>query len=321
MINPFVSIIVPVYKVEKYIRECIESIVCQDGEWELILVDDGSPDGCPAICDEYAAKDERVRVIHKENGGVSTARNIGLDAAKGDWIWFVDGDDYIKENSIRQILSYINKCRDCDLIQMGMQYFTDGEYNKSVSVKEYLNKGKSDLLLHNVCFHNPRMLFKRSLIEENKIKFTSGVRVAEDQEFQLKCMMKSNYPIQIPIDSYVYRQRLGSATHDANTEKRIVDDTLIVLNNLYNYIVSNNISPEDWLQNRLLIMVRSLLYAASNVRNLDKKHIKNELRVLITKYRNAGFNCFKTPKIYIASFNLTLYFLLNKIYLKIKGLN
>ena len=145
MINPFVSIIVPVYKVEKYIRECIESIVCQDGEWELILVDDGSPDGCPAICDEYAAKDERVRVIHKENGGVSTARNKGLDAANGDWIWFVDGDDYIKENSIRRILSYINKCRDCDLIQMGMQYLTDGEYDKSVSAKEYLNKDCSEM--------------------------------------------------------------------------------------------------------------------------------------------------------------------------------
>lgn len=319
--NPYISIIVPVYKVEKYIRECIESIVCQEGEWELILVDDGSPDGCPAICDDYAAKDERVRVIHKENGGVSTARNAGLDAAKGDWIWFVDGDDYIKENSIRRILSYINKCRDCDLIQMGMLYLTDGEYDKSVSAKEYLNKDKNDLLLHNVCFHNHRMLFKRSLIEENSIRFTSGVRVAEDQEFQLKCMMKSNYPIQIPIDSYVYRQRLGSATHDANTEKRIVDDTLIVLDNLYNYILSNNISPEAWLQNRLLIMVRSLLYAASNVRILDKNHIKNELRILISKYRTAGFNCFKTPKIYIASFNLTLYFLLNKIYLKIKGLN
>lgn len=321
MINPFVSIIVPVYKVEKYIRECIESIVCQKGDWELILVDDGSPDGCPAICDEYAEKDERVQVIHKKNGGVSTARNAGLDVARGEWIWFVDGDDFIKSDSISIILSYINQYVDCDLIQMGMLYFTDGVYRSGTDVKEYLNKDKNDFFLRNVCFHNPRILFKRALIEDNKIRFTRGIKVAEDQEFQLKCMMKCSYPIQIPIEAYVYRQRLGSATHDANTEKRIVDDTLIVLNNLYNYILSNNISPEDWLQDRLLIMVRSLLYAASNVRNLDKKHIKNELRILISKYRKAGFNCFNTSKIYIASFNITLYFLLNKIYLKIRRLN
>lgn len=321
MASPFISIIVPVYKVEKYIRVCVDSIICQNGDWELILVDDGSPDGCPAICDEYAAKDERVRVIHKENGGVSTARNVGLDVARGEWIWFVDGDDFIKDYSIPQILSYINKYSDCDLVQMGMLYFTNGSYNNKVSVKEYLSKDKNDFLLQNVCFHNPRMLFKRSLIEENKIRFTCGIKIAEDQEFQLKCMMKCNYPIQLPIESYVYRQRLDSATHNSDTEKRIVDDTLVVLDNIYNYIVSNNISAEGWLQNRLLIMVRSLLYAASKVKDLDKKYVKNKLRVLILKYRESGFHCFNTPKIYIANFNVTLYFLLNKMYLRIKGLN
>lgn len=321
MASPFISIIVPVYKVEKYIRECVDSIICQNGDWELILVDDGSPDGCPAICDEYAAKDERVRVIHKENGGVSTARNVGLDVARGEWIWFVDGDDFIKDNSIPQILSYINKYSDCDLVQMGMQYFTNGSYNNKVSVKEYLSKDKNDFLLQNVCFHILRMLFKRFIIEENKIRFTCGIKVTEDQEFQVKYMMQCHHPIQIPIESYVYRQRLGSATHNSDTEKRIVDDTLVVLDNIYNYIVSNNISAEGWLQNRLLIMVRSLLYAASKVKDLDKKYVKNKLRVLISKYKESGFHCFNTPKIYIANFNVTLYFLLNKMYLRIKGLN
>lgn len=86
MASPFISIIVPIYKVENYIRECVDSIICQKGDWELILVDDGSPDGCPAICDEYAEKDERVQVIHKKNGGVSTARNAGLNVARGEWI-------------------------------------------------------------------------------------------------------------------------------------------------------------------------------------------------------------------------------------------
>ena len=94
--RPEISIIVPVYKVEKYLNECIDSILAQTfTDFELILVDDGSPDNCPALCDAAAAKDSRIRVIHKPNGGVSTARNAGLDAARGNWIGFVDSDDVI----------------------------------------------------------------------------------------------------------------------------------------------------------------------------------------------------------------------------------
>ncbi|MDR2409141.1 MAG: glycosyltransferase, partial [Bacteroidales bacterium] len=92
------SIIVPVYKVEPYLRRCIDSILAQTfTDFECILIDDGSPDGCPAICDEYAEKDKRIMVIHQENEGVSAARNAGLDIAKGEWIGFVDSDDWCDE--------------------------------------------------------------------------------------------------------------------------------------------------------------------------------------------------------------------------------
>ena len=91
-----ISVIVPVYKVEKYLKRCVDSILAQTYTClEVILVDDGSPDGCPAICDEYAREDRRVRVIHKENGGLSDARNAGIDAAKGKFLGFVDSDDYV----------------------------------------------------------------------------------------------------------------------------------------------------------------------------------------------------------------------------------
>ncbi len=93
---PLLSIIVPVYKVENYLPKCIDSILAQTfTDFELILVDDGSPDDCPALCDAAAEKDARVRVIHQKNGGLSAARNAGLDAARGAWIGFVDSDDYI----------------------------------------------------------------------------------------------------------------------------------------------------------------------------------------------------------------------------------
>ena len=96
---PKVSIIVPVYKVEKYLRKCIDSIINQTlKDIEIILVDDGSPDNCGKICDEYAAKDTRIKVIHKENGGLSSARNAGMEVAEGEYIGFVDSDDWIESD-------------------------------------------------------------------------------------------------------------------------------------------------------------------------------------------------------------------------------
>ena len=103
--SPEISIIVPVYKVEKYLNECIDSILAQTfTDFELILVDDGSPDNCPALCDAAAEKDSRVRVIHKINGGVSTARNAGLAAAQGNWIGFVDPDDFVDKTYYEKML-------------------------------------------------------------------------------------------------------------------------------------------------------------------------------------------------------------------------
>ena len=105
-----ISIVVPVYKVEKYLNRCVDSILNQTyTDFECILVDDGSPDKCGQICDEYAELDKRIRVIHKENGGLSDARNVGIDAAKGEYILFVDSDDWIHPQLIELTLKIIIK--------------------------------------------------------------------------------------------------------------------------------------------------------------------------------------------------------------------
>lgn len=102
-IQTLISIIVPVYKVEDYINQCINSILHQSYEnWELILVDDGSPDLCGCICDDFATKDKRIKVIHKENGGLSDARNAGINIARGDYFTFIDSDDYIHEELFKK---------------------------------------------------------------------------------------------------------------------------------------------------------------------------------------------------------------------------
>ena len=100
-----ISVIVPIYKVEPYLRRCVDSILAQTyHDIEVILVDDGSPDNCPEMCDEYAAQDERIKVIHKANGGLSSARNVGLDAASGDWVSFIDSDDWIEPDMYEILL-------------------------------------------------------------------------------------------------------------------------------------------------------------------------------------------------------------------------
>lgn len=121
----FISIIVPVYNVEKYLRECLDSISqLKTVTWEAILVDDGSTDTSGKICDEYAKQDSRFRVIHQKNAGVSAARNAGLDAAKGEWIWFVDSDDSI--NPDFEILNP-EVLNDADYVLFDMRKFRDGE--------------------------------------------------------------------------------------------------------------------------------------------------------------------------------------------------
>ena len=105
MNHPLVSVIVPVYRVENYLRTCIDSILAQTySDLEVILVDDGSPDGCPAICDEYAKQDARVRVIHQKNAGLSAARNAGLDLCQGEYITFIDSDDFVHPRFVELLL-------------------------------------------------------------------------------------------------------------------------------------------------------------------------------------------------------------------------
>lgn len=108
--NPKISVIVPVYRVEKYLDRCVESIVNQTfGDFELILVDDGSPDNCPAMCDAWAQKDDRIRVIHKKNGGLSSARNAGMAKMTGKYVCFIDSDDWVETNTFEVLLELLKK--------------------------------------------------------------------------------------------------------------------------------------------------------------------------------------------------------------------
>ena len=121
-VPPAVSIIVPVYNTERFLNRCIDSVLAQTySDWELLLVDDGSTDSSGSICDEYATQDSRIRVFHKENGGVSSARNLGLDYARGEWITFVDSDDYIAPDMIEKLYE-TQKRNNADITVCGYRW-------------------------------------------------------------------------------------------------------------------------------------------------------------------------------------------------------
>lgn len=129
---PIISIIVPVYKVEDHLNRCVESVLAQTfSDFELILVDDGSPDGCPVLCDHWATQDTRIRVIHKENGGLSDARNVGFEASQGEWITFIDSDDYVHPAMIQALYDAVQaygvKVSACGFVRTGGEPLEDSQ--------------------------------------------------------------------------------------------------------------------------------------------------------------------------------------------------
>lgn len=129
------SVIIPVYKVEQTLNRCIESVLIQGlDDFEVILVDDGSPDSCPEICDQWAKKNDCIKVVHKKNGGLSDARNTGIDIAKGKYITFVDSDDYLSKNTLVPLIQWLNQNTDVDILEYIVKY--DDESCKSLDLDD-----------------------------------------------------------------------------------------------------------------------------------------------------------------------------------------
>ena len=279
MENILVSIIIPVYKVEDYLRQCIDSVLEQNYKnKEIILVDDGSPDGSPEICDEYAEKYECVRVVHKENGGLSDARNFGLKQAKGEYVLFLDSDDYIEEGSLSKIMNSLEREKVDVVFLEAKKVFQDGttqSLGDGITADAVRGKTQDEVLTYlSTCHKYPASactkLLKKSLFDDGKLTFEKGL-LSEDIDWSFKLFLKAKTYDYCDVDYYNYRKgREGSITNSVGSKH--FSDMMYMLNKWNNESKKNFILSELAYEYAIMVANYGLLKCS------DKKKFTRNMK-------------------------------------------
>ncbi|MEE0930952.1 MAG: glycosyltransferase [Acutalibacteraceae bacterium] len=210
--NPLISVIVPIYKVEDYLKRCVDSIINQTyNNLEIILVDDGSPDNCPQICDNYAKQDSRIKVVHKKNGGLSDARNAGMKVATGEYISFIDSDDWIDLNTyMLTVEKMIETNSDIGAFNIILVY-DDKEISPDLSQEfEVMNSEQAiETTIDNIKVRTPvwNKIYKKDLLKD--LEFKKG-KLNEDEFFTFRVLDKANKIVYLHRQNYYYYQRATS---------------------------------------------------------------------------------------------------------------
>lgn len=296
-----ISIIVPIYNVEEYLERCIDSILNQTfKDFEVILINDGSTDNSAIICDTYAKKDNRVKVIHKKNEGAAIARNVGLDACKGQYIGFVDSDDYIspimyetllnriiKENAEIAICRYENfKSYDDIKFRNSKNFFKS--FNNIEALENYfLDYGHKDRIMHTLIWDK---LYKRELFDE--IRFPN-VSFAEDGYVVYKLLYKSKKTIFVNDTLYYYFERVGSLSRTTFSEKylEIYKDRKEIFDFMYERNKSlAKMSVKSYIDKHILTY--SQLNTYKNIKDVDIyiKFIKDDLKNDFKKFKELNID-------------------------------
>lgn len=211
-----ISVIIPIFNVEKYLNKCVDSVINQTyKKIEIILVDDGSPDNCPAICDEYAKNDDRVRVIHKRNGGLSDARNAGIDVCEGDYITFIDSDDYVESDLVELLYkNLVNNNCDISTCSYNIVYENEPVFETAIEDDAYVYSAKDalgDLFYQKHTTTSAcAKLYKKQLFDN--IRYPKG-KMNEDLGTTYRIFSKSNKIVVSSKKKYCYLQRHGSLIH------------------------------------------------------------------------------------------------------------
>lgn len=293
MNSELISIIVPVYKSESLLSKCIESVLEQTYQnFELILVDDGSPDASGTICDYYKNKDVRVLVIHKENGGASDARNVGLKIANGEYICFLDSDDYLEKNFLSEA---IGKIGSADYYVSGLKMFGKGDDAKFVSSASGYFSIKD--LFEMVFYKIPQIylcgpcckLFKKDIIVKHKIQFDPTIRCGEDTDFNLNYLRNAKLAY---VDEGIYYNyyRGNSNSLFSSYNKQYYDDHVRVYDKWLALICDLGCSESA-------ICEMKKRYIGMLISNIDSSFVhnvgKSEIKRIIKKLSNDKMICSK----------------------------
>ena len=260
--NPFISVIIPVYKVEKYLDSCVESVVGQTYQnLEIILVDDGSPDHCPEMCDAWAEKDKRIKVIHKQNGGVGSARNEGIKLASGEWVWFIDSDDTIEENAITLLSDVF--AQNPDLI--------------------VFNKEENEVYRKDTCFFDEyyfryrfgfepwNKMYKLNIIRENELFFDTRETIGEDLLFNIIYYKYAKKYVFTDLKLYHYTIRENSAMGEKDPKR--LEKQLRVYSKIYAFYKND-------LDERTLAQL-FIMHLISGINQSDKAGLQSEEKIHI----------------------------------------
>ena len=325
MHEDLVSVIVPVYNVENYLRECIDSIVAQTyRNIEVILIDDGSNDSSGEICDEYADKDNRVKVIHKENGGVSAARNTGLDVAKGEWISYVDSDDYI-EDTMLETLICLAKEND---VELAMCSFKDISECENVTQENDIRIFSKDELIYNYVVRNTDYcitegiwdrIYKRALVDGLRFK---NDRINEDILYTMEVFTRAHKAVYTSEKLYNYRAgREGNITGRRTTIDSIKDKIYCSKNSAKILRESGNEELADIFECIHFLEISELLIFNGEKNNDDILNYKRYLRPIVKKvlnYKNVSRKI--KAKLLLVLINPSLLMISTIVYSKIKSM-
>lgn len=286
-----VSVIVPVYNSEKYLEQCIQSILNQNFiDFELLLVNDGSIDNSGIICEKYVGTDSRVRVFHKKNGGVSSARNLGIVNAKGKWITFIDSDDYISEN----YFNALNVDSNADLIMQGINYIEDGINVKQIRYKEEKLDFEEFLSKYRVYpdFSSSwSKFFLRSKLEKYEITFNLQLSFGEDTLFNLKYLFYCRFILMADTLNYNYRVLdSGLSNSDYNYKHDMV---------FYHKIKDQleHYNNKEFYNKSIKIALTRLSKSMFNDNSLGRSERKKILKEIVEANYNVIFQIYTNPKL------------------------
>ena len=281
---PQISTIVPVYNVETYINKCIDSVLSQTyKDWELILVDDGSTDNSGKICDEYALKDNRIKVIHKENGGAASARYKGIESSNGKFIFFLDGDDYIPEDALINLYTTYTKDNfNADIIT-GNAYYIDTNNH----ILKYFNRGNFKILVNEEIANYIYTRHYKSLsgiliskfLFKNLILKPTDIYMGEDLIVIYQILAFAKRMINSEKTTYYYLNRQNSAVNDIDTEKSHKDDFIKLIkyyNNLLEKLPISN-KAKSALKVEIVRICHTYIRICKRY-GTEKRFLKNQLK-------------------------------------------